>query len=154
MDGLCFEDVDVDDRFTAGPYRVTKGEIIQFAKQYDPIPENIDEDVAARSIFGGLTTCSPHTFSIYILLTSRIEPKLNFLAGLGWEEMRMPNPARPDDDLYLDLRVLEKRESRSKSDRGILRLRIVLHNQRREPVLECIVAVLIARRSAANPKPR
>ena len=118
MGSLYFEDVAVGDSCTAGPYLVTKSEIIQFAKQYDPVPENIDEEAAARSIFGGLTACSPHTFSIYILLTTQLQPRLHFLAGLGWDELRLPNAVRPDDELDLDLRVLEKRESKSKSDRG------------------------------------
>ena len=150
MDALYFEDVEVGDRCTAGPYLVTKSEIVHFAKQYDPVAENIDEAVAARSIFGGLTACSPHVFSIYVLLTTRLQPKLNFLAGLGWDELRMPNAVRPDDEVNLDLRILEKRESKSKSDRGILRLRILLRNPRQETVLECLVTVLIARRHDAN----
>jgi acyl dehydratase len=151
MGGLYFEDVEVGDSYKAGPYRVTKSEIIRFAQQYDPVPEKIDEEAAARSIFGGLTACGPHTFSIYILLTSQLQPKLQFLGGLGWDELRMPNAVRPDDELDLDLRILEKRESKSRSDRGILRLRINLCNQRRETVLECLVAVLIARRPDAKP---
>jgi acyl dehydratase len=150
MGALYFEDVEVGDRCTAGPYLVTKSEIIQFAKQYDPVPENIDEKAAARSIFGGLTACSPHTFSIYILLTTQLQPKLHFLAGLGWDELRMPNAIRPDDALDLELRILEKRESKSKSDRGVLRLRINLRNQRGATVLECLVTVLIRRRPDAE----
>jgi len=31
----------------------TKNEIIQFAKQYDPVPLHIDEEAAACSILGG-----------------------------------------------------------------------------------------------------
>src|SRR5579863_6212803 len=143
MVALYFEDVEVGDRCTAGPYLVAKSEIIQFAKQYDPEPENIDEEAAARSIFGGLTACSPLTFSIYILLTTQLRPKLHFLAGLGWDELRMPNAVRPGDVLDLELCVLEKRESKSKSDRGVLRLRILLRNQRTETVRECLVTVLI-----------
>jgi len=150
MGALYFEDVEVGDRCAAGPYRLTKSEIIQFAKQYDPVPENIDEEAAARSIFGGLTACSPHIFSIYVLLTTRLQPRLHFLAGLGWDELRMPNAVRPDDALELDLSILEKREPKSRSDRGILRLRILLRNQRGETVLECLVTVLIARRPIAN----
>jgi acyl dehydratase len=150
MGSLYFEDVAVGDSCTAGPYLVTKSEIIQFAKQYDPVPENIDEEAAARSIFGGLTACSPHTFSIYILLTTQLQPRLRFLAGLGWDELRLPNAVRPDDELDLDLRVLEKRESKSKSDRGILRLRILLRNQRRETVLQCTSNTLVARRPDAS----
>jgi acyl dehydratase len=150
MGGLYFEDVEVGDSYTAGPYSVTKSEIIRFAQQYDPVPEKIDEDAAARSIFGGLTASGPHIFSIYILLTSQLQPRLHFLGGLGWDELRMPKAVRPNDELDLDLIVLEKRESKSKSDRGILRLRIILRNQRRETVLECLVTVLIARRPDAK----
>jgi acyl dehydratase len=149
MDALYFEDVEVGHRCTAGPYRVTKDEIIRFAERYDPVPENIDETAATRSIFGGLTACSPHTFSIYILLTTQLQPKLHFLAGLGWDELKMPNAVRPDDTLDLELTIVEKRESKSKSDRGVLRLRIYLRNQRVETVLGCIVTVLIRRRPNA-----
>ena len=39
MGTLYFEDVEVGDSCAAGPNRVTKSEIIQFAKQYDPVPE-------------------------------------------------------------------------------------------------------------------
>src|SRR5215510_12915574 len=150
MDGLCFEDVEVGDSYKAGPYRVTKSEIIRFAQQYDPVPEKVDEAAAARSIFGELTACGPLTFSIYILLTSQLQPRLHFLGGLGWDELRMPSAVRADDDLDLELIILEKRESKSKPDRGILRLKIILRNQRRETVLECLVSVLIARRPDAN----
>jgi acyl dehydratase len=52
MNRLYFEDVEVGASYTAGPYLVTKTEIIQFAKQYDPMPSHIDEEVAARTIFG------------------------------------------------------------------------------------------------------
>jgi acyl dehydratase len=150
MGGLYFEDVEVGDGYRAGPHTVTKGEIIRFAQQYDPVPEKIDEEAAAHSIFGGLTASGPLIFSIYILLTSQLQPRLHFLGGLGWDELRMPNPVHPNDELDLELIVLEKHESKSKADRGILRLRIILRNQRRETVLECLVAVLIARRPDAK----
>ena len=83
-ENLYFDDAEVGTSLLAGPYLVTKSEIIQFAKQYDPVPENIDEEAAARSIFGGLTACSPHTFSIYILLTTQLQPRLHFLAVAGF----------------------------------------------------------------------
>ena len=52
MTGGYFEDFEVGDSRKAGPYLVSKGEIIQFAKQYDPRPFHIDEEAAARSVFG------------------------------------------------------------------------------------------------------
>ena len=60
MANLYFEDVEVGTSCSDGPHLVTKSEIIQFAKQYDPVPRHIDEEAAARSIFGGLTACLLH----------------------------------------------------------------------------------------------
>ena len=147
MANLYFEDAEIGTSCAAGPYLVTKNEIIQFAKQYDPVPRHIDEGAAARSVFGGLTASSAHTFSIFILLATRLQPRLHVLAGMGWDELRLPNAVRPGDELDLETTFLEMRESKSKSDRGIVRNRVLLRNQRRETVLECIGNILVARRS-------
>ena len=150
MTNLYFEDAEIGTSCTVGAYLVTKNEIIQFAKQYDPMPRHIDEEAAARSVFGGLTASSAHTFSIFILLTTRLQPRLYVLAAMGWDELRLPNAVRPGDELDLETTVLEMRESKSKSDRGIVRSRVLLRNQRRETVLECIGTVLVARRPEAS----
>jgi acyl dehydratase len=148
MADLYFEEAETGTTCKAGPYLVSKEEIIQFAKQYDPVPRHVDEEAAARSIFGGLTACSAHTFSIFILLTTRLQPRLRVLAGMGWDELRLPNPVRPADELDLEMIVLEKRESKSKADRGVARNQIRLRNQRSEIVLQCIANVLVARRGS------
>jgi acyl dehydratase len=150
MVNLYFEEVEVGAISTAGPYLVSKDEIIHFATQYDPVPRHIDEDAAARSIFGGLTASGAHTFAMLILLTGRLQPRNQTLAGLGWDELKLPNAVRPGDELDLEVKVLEKRESKSRPDRGIVRRRVLLRNQKRETVLACFASVLIARRPAAR----
>ena len=125
-------------------------EIFQFAEKYDPRPFHIDEAAAARSVFAGLSASAAHTFAIFYSLTNKLHPPIRAIAALGYDELRLPNPVRPDDELDLDVRVLEKRESKSKSDRGIFRFRAFLRNQRRETVLECISNILVARRPHAN----
>ena len=150
MTNLYFEELEIGARSAAGPYAVSKDEIIRFAKQYDPIPRHIDEQAAARSMFGGLTASGSHTFAIFILLTSQLRPHFHVLVGLGWDELRLPNAVRPGDELDLEMTVLEMRESKSKSDRGIVRNRNLLRNQRRETVLECTANIFVARRPNAN----
>jgi acyl dehydratase len=140
---LYFEEMEVGAVSTAGPYDVTRDEIITFATQYDPVPRHIDGEAAARSMFGGLTASGAHTFA---MLTGRLHPRQETLAGLGWDELRLPNPVRPGDELDLEVTIVEKRESKSKPDRGIVRRRVLLRNQKRETVLECFASVLIARR--------
>ena len=150
MSSGYFEDIEVGDSQKAGPYSVSKDEIIQFAEKYDPRPFHIDDAAAARSVFAGLSASAAHTFAIFYSLTNKLHPPIRAVAALGYDELRLPNPVRPDDELDLDVRVLEKRESKSKSDRGIFRFRAFLRNQRRETVLECISNILVARRPDAN----
>jgi len=69
---------------------------------------------------------------------------------MGWDELKLPNPVRPGDELDLQMTVMEKRESKSKPDRGIARNQIQLSNQKGEIVLQCIANVLIARRSESS----
>jgi acyl dehydratase len=69
---------------------------------------------------------------------------------MGWDELRLPNPVRPGDELDLQMTVMEKPESKSKPDRGILRNQTRLSNQKGEIVLQCIPNVLIARRPDAK----
>jgi len=146
MTHLYFEDAEVGITCKSGPRLVSKEEIIQFATQYDPIPRHLDEEAAALSIFGGLTASGAHTFAVFISLTPKLQPRLHVLTSMGFDELRLPNPVRPGDELDLETIVLEMRESKSKSDRGIVRNQIRLRNQRREIVLQCISNILVARR--------
>ena len=150
MTNLYFEDAEIGTSCTVGAYLVTKNEIIQFAKQYDPMPRHIDEEAAARSVLWGLTASSAHTFSIFILLTTRLQPRLHVLAAMGWDELRLPNAVRPGDELDLETTVLEMRESKSKPDRGIVNTQVLLRNQKHEIVLECTSNIFVARRPDAN----
>jgi acyl dehydratase len=146
MSSGYFEDTEVGECSKAGPYFVSKDEIIQFAKQFDPRPFHTDEEAATRSVFAGLSASGAHTFAIFVSLTCKLQPPLRILAGLGWDELRLPNAVRPGDELDLERTILERRESRSSPDRGILRTQIRLRNQRGETVLQCFGNILVARR--------
>ena len=142
---LYFDEAEVGRLRTAGPYQVSKDEIIEFARKFDPQPFHVDEEAAARSVFAGLTASSAHTFAILISLLSKTQPfSLRVMAGLGFDELRLPAPVRPGDELGLEVAILEKRETKSHSDRGIVRNQIHLRNQKREIVLQCIGTVLVA----------
>ncbi|WP_249165998.1 MaoC/PaaZ C-terminal domain-containing protein [Bradyrhizobium sp. AUGA SZCCT0431] len=154
MTNLYFEELQIGIRSAAGPYSLSKEEIIRFAKQYDPIPRHIDEELAAQSVFGGLTASGSHTFAIYILLSGQLQPHFQVLMGLGWDELKLTNPVRPGDALDLEMTVLELRPSKSKPDWGIVRNKNLLRNQKHETVLECISTIFVARRPDANVSPR
>ena len=143
-----FEDYQVGDCFPSVTHEVTAEEIIAFAKQWDPQPWHIDEEAARQSIFGGLTTCSAHTFAIF----STISPKwLNGaiqqpIASLGFDEMRMLAPIFAGDTIQCESNIEMVRPSKSKDDRGIAASRCILYNQKREEVFSILATFLIRKR--------
>lgn len=141
-----FDDFEVSKKTTVGEYLVTKEEIIEFASKWDPQPFHVDEDAALRSPFKGLIACSAHIISIAIKLMDSKEVKTNVVAGLGWNEVRFPNPVRPGDRLSATVECLTKRESQSKPDRGIVRTQISLYNQRGELVVTYEDTIMVAKR--------
>lgn len=142
-----FEDFQAGEKTTvAEQYPVTKEEIIEFGKKWDPQPFHIDEEAAEASGFGGLIAPGCLIVSIAIRLLNQPETRADVLAGLGWDELRFPNPVRPGDRLSLTVECLETRDSDSKPDRGIVRTLITVGNQKGEPVLTFKDNILVAKR--------
>ena len=69
------------------------------------------------------------------------------MASMGYDDLRYLKPVRPGDRISVQLKVLEKRESISKPDRGIVRVATTLKNQDNAAVLTYIDNVLIAKKN-------
>jgi acyl dehydratase len=67
------------------------------------------------------------------------------IANLGYESVIFEHPLFPGDSLYAESEVLEKRESGSKPDRGIVAMETRGYNQNRE-------RIIVLRRSFLAPK--
>ena len=107
--------------------------------------------ILRRKIYTGTfshatTASSAHLFAIAYALSHLRERRLAVLAGLGIEQMEFPNPARPGDLLSFSMTILDKRESKSRPDRGIVRVHTVVSNQHGEPVVDYKLKVMVARR--------
>jgi acyl dehydratase len=143
-----FEDLESGQRWLVGTYRLTREEVIEFASRWDPQPFHIDDDAAARSLYGGLTASSLHLFAICTRLFFDCEPRIAVLAMLGKDEVRFPAPARPGDELQYWTCCMERRTSRSRFDRGIITLADELRSAAGETVMTQRVTLLVARRPA------
>lgn len=141
------EDIRTGDRFLTADYAVTEGEIIEYAKQYDPQPFHTDPVEARNSVFGGLVASGWYTAAITMRLIALSGDHIaGGLIGLGVEELRWPRPVRPGDTLHVEVEVLEVRPSQSYPDRGIVRVRNTTLNQRGEVVQTMVTALFVPRR--------
>ena len=144
---LYFDDIEVGYQSEVGTYTLTESEVIEFASTWDPQPFHIDKEAASASIFGGLTASSLHLFAICTRLFFDHEDRIQILAMLGKEAIRIPNPARPGDVLTYSTECIHKKTSSSRPDRGVITLKDTLANQDGEPVLTQEVALLVARQN-------
>ena len=97
-----FEDYHVGDQYRSVSQLVDRQGVIEFATQWDPQPWHIDEAQAKESMFGGLTACSEHIFSLFCLIGQQWEggEQQQVLACLGFDEMLMLKPVYAGDTLY------------------------------------------------------
>jgi acyl dehydratase len=147
MNIMYFEDIEVGQkRIKSLTYPVKKEEIIEFARRWDPRSFHIDEAAAVSSVFGGLVACSAHIFSILSWFGTHGDRRTASMAALGFDELHMRHPVRPNDTLSCTFTCLEKRKSRSKQDRGIVRTLASLSNQRNIEVFSAVITTMVAKR--------
>jgi acyl dehydratase len=60
---------------------------------------------------------------------SVIDLTQNVMANLGWDDVRLPHPVFEGDTLYSQSEIIEKRESRSRPNVGIVTARTIGFNQ-------------------------
>jgi acyl dehydratase len=146
MSERYFEDLKAGDRFKSGTYGMREEQIISFAGEFDPQPFHLDAAVADQTMFKGLIASGWHTAAITMRLFVQT---LNFAEGaigLGVDELRWPNAVRPGDMLQVETEIIDLRESRSRPNHGVARLRNVTTNQHGAVVQTMSASALVLRR--------
>ena len=72
------------------------------------------------------------------------------IGGPGIDTVRFHRPARPGDSIHAVVTVAETRPSRSKPDRGYVRMAYDVRNQRDEAVMSCEIVHILMRRPPAS----
>jgi acyl dehydratase len=144
-----FEDFSVGETLDCGARTVTREEIVEFARVYDPQPFHLDDAAAERTIYGGLIASGWQTASItHGLFVRAVGGDMASMGSPGVDELRWLLPVRPGDTLSVRCVVLELTPSRSKPDRGSVRVAYETRNQRGELVMAMIGRGIIARRTS------
>jgi len=127
-------------------YQVTEEEIIEVASRWDPQPFHTDKDAAEKSIFGGLTASSVHLFAMMVGIGTKdksMDP-IAAVSVLGFNNMRMLQPARPGDTLFVRSQIKNLRKSKSRPQCGIVETTNEMFNQNDEVVMVADNAFLVA----------
>jgi acyl dehydratase len=143
-----FEDVSVGDATEFGHYDVTREEVLEFARKYDPQPFHLSDEEAAKTHFGRIAASGWHTCAMTMAVIARfvVEDRQAGLGSPGVDELRWLKPVYPGDRLTVRACVVEKIPSRSKPQIGVLRSRTVVSNQDGVDVLSFTSIVMMQRR--------
>jgi acyl dehydratase len=148
---LYFEDLHVGQRFTTTvTHTVDEAQIKAFAAQFDPQPFHLDAEAGRATLVGGLVASGWHTAAITMRLILDGGPRLaGGTLGLG-AEVAWPKPVRPGDTLIVHGEVIDTTLSRSRPNRGRVRMRSETRNQLDEVVQVLISTVMVPCRSAPS----
>ena len=148
---IIFEDFKIGQKFISGKVKVQEVDIKKFASSFDPQPFHTNEELAQRSFFNSLVASGWHTAGIAmrLLVESNLKPA-GGLIGAGIDELRWPMPVYPNDELSLDIEVIDIRHSKSKPDRGLIKIKVHTKNQSGQIVMSYIATLVIKSRVESN----
>src|SRR5688572_10347967 len=108
-------------------------------------PIHFDHAYAAQTKFGKPLVDSTFTLAL-VTGQSTIDLSFNVMANLGWDEVRLPNPLFEGDTVYSRSEVLEKRESKSRPNVGIVKVRTTGFKQDGVVVIEFLRTFMVYKR--------
>lgn len=145
--GRYYEDLVIGEVRESSVRTVLLQELLEFAVRYDPQYFHADPIAARQSIFGDVIASGIHSAALWRALDHEISGDIHWICGVGWEDVRWPNPVRAGDSLRARSETLSKRLSGKDGSRGIVECRYSLLNQRDETVFTCRSINLVALRS-------
>lgn len=136
MAGLYFEEFTVGQVFKHQPGRtVTEADNVLFTTMtMNPQPLHLDAAFASQTEFGQRLVNSLLTLGIAVGLSVGDTTLGTTVANLGFDKIEFPKPVFHGDTLYIETEVVDKRESRSRPDAGVVFFEHRATNQRAELV--------------------
>ena len=152
MSTKYLEDFRVGEIFDTDPTSLSTEEIIKFAKLYDPQSFHLDPDKAISSPYKGLIASGLQTIAVafgqFIRLGYLTESSLG---GPGIDKVEFTLPVRPENILTTTVEVLEVRKSKTKKDRGIIRLKFLM-SANGSPAVEFVSTTFLLRHHSLGVK--
>lgn len=145
--GLYFEDFIVDSEIkhslSKTIFESDNNLFSLLTMNHHPVHTNLD--YAQKNQHGKILVVGTLVFSIVVGMTvPDISGKA--IANLGYEDIRHLAPVFINDTIYAKTKILSKRESNSKNDRGIVYVETIGYNQNNEEVISFRRNVLIKKR--------
>jgi len=150
MKGLYFEEFHVGMVVEHALHRtITEADNVTFSSMtHNPSPLHLDAEFMKTTEFGKPIVNSCLTLSLMVGVSVGDTTLGTSVANLGWDEVRFPKPVFHGDTLRFETEVVDKRESRSRPNQGIITFVHRAYNQRDELIASCKRAALMLKKPA------
>lgn len=152
MTGLYFEEFEVGAVIEHQTRRtVTEMDNVLFSTlTLNMAPLHLDAEYSKDSIFGQRLVNSLFTLGLVGGISMQDTTQGTTLGNLGFSDVKFPKPLFHGDTVHVRTEIVDKRESKSRTDSGIVTFRHYAINQRDEVVCDCTRAGLMLKRSAVE----
>ena len=126
MTGKFFDEFEVGMTFKHGGRTVTEMDNVLFsALTMNTQPLHVNEDFASKTEFGQRLVNGIFTFGLVVGLTVADLTEGTIIANLGYDKLNHPNPVFHGDTIYAESEIIEKRESKSRPNAGLVKIKCV-----------------------------
>jgi acyl dehydratase len=152
MSGLYFEEFEIGQVFDHALRRTVSeyDNILFSALTHNPQPLHLDSEFAKETEFGQRIMNSLFTLGLMVGVSVGDTTLGTTIANLGMTDVRFPKPVFHGDTLRATTKVIEKRESKSRADAGVVTFEHRCFNQRDEEVACCKRAAFMRKRPTAG----
>ncbi len=152
MPGLYFEEFEpgqVIDHITRRT--VTETDNVLFSTlTLNLAPLHLDAEYSKGTIYGQRLVNSLFILGLVSGITVPETTQGTTLGNLGFKEIKFPKPVFHGDTIHVRTEIVDKRESKSRDDSGIVTFRHLGINQRDEVVCDAVRVGLMLTKSAAE----
>ena len=140
MKGKYYEELEVGLEFEYLPHRtITETDNFLFtAMTHNPQPLHLDAEFAKTTQHGQILVNSLFTLGLVIGLSVGDTTLGTTVGNLGMDKTEFAKPVFIGDTIAVTTKIVDKRESKSKQDRGIVWFQHTGKNQRNEIVCSCL----------------
>ena len=135
--------------FETGSFTVERERMVEFAHEYDPQGIHTSDDEAKDFMYHSIISSGWLTASITMRLLVHSEFWADSgVVGIGADHIRWPRPVHAGDVLRATCEILEMKLTKSRPDKGFMKISIVTHNQDGVEVMSMVCNTLVQRRGA------
>ncbi len=126
MTGKYFDELEVGMKFNHGGRTVTEMDNVLFsALTMNTQPLHVNEDFASKTEFGQRLVNGIFTFGLVVGLTVADLTEGTIIANLGYDKLNHPSPVFHGDTIYAESEIIEKRESKSRPNAGLVKIKCI-----------------------------